>query len=200
MRAQPGPAPRGLGGPRATTAGALLKGQSVWTHQGCFPSSHGPPLRVCRPPGGPGLPHTHVQAGVVGEQPVVTERHILLLPLLVQGLAAPLQQDALRTEAGSEAGPEKVTVTPGNPVLHPPSSSEWRGYKGRKPQLSLTVLQEAAWGPPSPVPWTPHPLESWGHASTWGHARRQGVRGQSVTLLPAGLQGWVNRAEIPNCP
>lgn len=45
-----------------------------------------------------------MQAGVVGEQPVVTERHVLLLPLLVQGLAAPLQQDALRTEAGSETG------------------------------------------------------------------------------------------------
>lgn len=45
-----------------------------------------------------------MQAGVVGEQPVVTERHILLLPLLIQGLAAPLQKDALRTEAGSETG------------------------------------------------------------------------------------------------
>lgn len=46
-----------------------------------------------------------MQAGVVGEQPVVTERHVLLLPLLVQGLAAPLQQDALGTEAGSDSAP-----------------------------------------------------------------------------------------------
>ena len=48
-------------------------------------------------------PRTHVQAGVVGEQPIVTQGHVLLLPFLVQGLATPLEQDALRTEAGSEA-------------------------------------------------------------------------------------------------
>lgn len=39
-----------------------------------------------------------MQARVVSKQPVVTQRHILLLPLLVQGFAAPFQQDPLRTE------------------------------------------------------------------------------------------------------
>lgn len=58
------------------------------------------------PPQGSATPlhWTHMQAGVVGEQPVVTQRHVLLLPLFVQGLATPLQQDALRTEARSTSG------------------------------------------------------------------------------------------------
>lgn len=40
-----------------------------------------------------------MQAGVVGEQPVVAQRHVLLLPLLVEGLAAALQEDALREKS-----------------------------------------------------------------------------------------------------
>lgn len=38
---------------------------------------------------------THMQAGVVGQHAVVTQGHVLLLPLLVQGLATPLQQHPL---------------------------------------------------------------------------------------------------------
>lgn len=41
---------------------------------------------------------SYVQAGVVGEQPVVAQSHVLLLPLLVERLAASLQQHALQTE------------------------------------------------------------------------------------------------------
>lgn len=33
---------------------------------------------------------------MVGEQTVVTQRHVLLLPLLVEGFTAPLQQHALQ--------------------------------------------------------------------------------------------------------
>lgn len=40
-----------------------------------------------------------MQARVVSKQPVVTQRHILLLPLLVQGFAASFQQDPLRRKA-----------------------------------------------------------------------------------------------------
>lgn len=35
---------------------------------------------------------------MVGEQPIVAQSDVLLLPLLVEGLAAPLQQHALQTE------------------------------------------------------------------------------------------------------
>lgn len=42
---------------------------------------------------------------MVGEQPVVTKRHILLLPLLIQGFATALQQYSLRTETRSGRGP-----------------------------------------------------------------------------------------------
>lgn len=84
-------------------------------------------------------PRTHVQAGVVGEQPVVTESHVLLLPLLVQGLAAPLQQDALRTEAGSGEGasPQGHRAREGgssfpSPCLGPP--------RARRPQIGLGLL------------------------------------------------------------
>lgn len=38
----------------------------------------------------------YMQAGVVGEQSVVTQRHILLLPLLVKRFTASLQQHALQ--------------------------------------------------------------------------------------------------------
>lgn len=61
-----------------------------------------PPGPHAQPAPGAASPPTHVQAGVVGQQPVVTQGHILLLPLLVQGLAAPLEQNALGTEAASE--------------------------------------------------------------------------------------------------
>lgn len=37
-----------------------------------------------------------MQAGVVREQSVVTQRHVLLLPLLVEGFTASLQQHALQ--------------------------------------------------------------------------------------------------------
>lgn len=33
---------------------------------------------------------------MIGEQTVVTQRHVLLLPLLVEGFTAPLQQHALQ--------------------------------------------------------------------------------------------------------
>lgn len=39
---------------------------------------------------------THVQAGVVGEQAVVTQSHVLLLPLLVEGFTASFHQHALQ--------------------------------------------------------------------------------------------------------
>lgn len=39
---------------------------------------------------------SYVQAGVVGENSVVAQRHVLLLPLLVQGFSASLQQHALQ--------------------------------------------------------------------------------------------------------
>lgn len=45
-----------------------------------------------------------MQARVVSKQPVVTQRHILLLPLLVQGFATPFQQDPLRTEVQLRSG------------------------------------------------------------------------------------------------
>lgn len=46
---------------------------------------------------------SYMQAGVVGEQPVVTQRHVLLLPLLVEGFSASLQQHALQhTSANNE--------------------------------------------------------------------------------------------------
>lgn len=38
-----------------------------------------------------------METGMVGEEPVVTQRHILFLPLLVEGLAAPFQQHTLQT-------------------------------------------------------------------------------------------------------
>lgn len=37
-----------------------------------------------------------MQTGVVGEQSVVTQRHVLLLPLLIEGFSTPLQQHALQ--------------------------------------------------------------------------------------------------------
>lgn len=80
------------------------------------------PPRCSKPP-------THVQAGVVGEQPVVTQGHVLLLPLLVQGLAAPLKQDALGTEAASETG--------ARPVRH----RAWGGsQRPRAPWASTPIL------------------------------------------------------------
>lgn len=72
---------------------------------------HAVPAPLPRPPPRPAS-QTHVQAGVVGEQPVVAECHVLLLPLLVQGLATPLEQDALRTETSSETG-----ASPRGPLL-----------------------------------------------------------------------------------
>lgn len=39
---------------------------------------------------------SYMEAGVVREQAVVTQRHILLLPLLVEGFTASLQQHALQ--------------------------------------------------------------------------------------------------------
>jgi len=42
----------------------------------------------------------HVDAGVVEEEPVAGQGHVLLLPLLVEGVAAALQQEALGTEGG----------------------------------------------------------------------------------------------------
>lgn len=44
---------------------------------------------------------SYMQAGVVGEQPVVTQRHVLLLPLLVEGFPAPLQQHSLQHSSNS---------------------------------------------------------------------------------------------------
>lgn len=40
-----------------------------------------------------------MEAGVVGEQSVIAQRHVLLLPLLVEGFAAPLHQHALQEAA-----------------------------------------------------------------------------------------------------
>lgn len=44
---------------------------------------------------------SYMQAGVVGEQAVVTQRHVLLLPLFVEGFAASLQQHALQHISGN---------------------------------------------------------------------------------------------------
>lgn len=44
-------------------------------------------------------PSTHVQAGVVGEDPIVTQRHVLLLPLLIEGLAAAFEENALKEKS-----------------------------------------------------------------------------------------------------
>ena len=47
------------------------------------PAAPCPPGPHAQPAPGAASPPTHVQAGVVGEQPVVTQGHILLLPFLV---------------------------------------------------------------------------------------------------------------------
>lgn len=39
---------------------------------------------------------THVQAGVVGEQAVITQSNVLLLPLLVEGFTTSFHQHALQ--------------------------------------------------------------------------------------------------------
>lgn len=44
---------------------------------------------------GPGRGGAHVDGGVVEEQPVAGQRDVFLLPLLVEGIAAALQQEAL---------------------------------------------------------------------------------------------------------
>lgn len=50
-----------------------------------------------------------MQAGVVGEHPIVTQCHVLLLPLLIEGLAAAFEEDALeekRHESQMGFGPD----------------------------------------------------------------------------------------------
>lgn len=46
-----------------------------------------------------------MQAGVVGEQSVVTQCHVLLLPLLVEGFTASLQQHALQHNSVNNINP-----------------------------------------------------------------------------------------------
>lgn len=63
-----------------------------------LPWGGAPPTHSARPPAPRG--DTHVQTGMVGQHAVVAQGDVLLLPLLVQRLAAALQQHALRGERG----------------------------------------------------------------------------------------------------
>lgn len=61
-----------------------------------------------------------MQAGVVGEDSVVTQRHILLLPLLVERLATAFEENALKDkcqESQTLFGPSTSRSTPAMPLV-----------------------------------------------------------------------------------
>ena len=61
-----------------------------------------------------------MQAGVVGEDSVVTQRHVLLLPLLVERLATAFEENALKEkcqESQTLFGPGTYHSAPALPLV-----------------------------------------------------------------------------------
>lgn len=84
--------------PRASSATQLFPSPSLpgWLLQEHLQQQPQHEGHCSVPPCSSAQPSTHMQAGVVGEDPIVTQCHILLLPLLIEGLAAAFEENSLK--------------------------------------------------------------------------------------------------------
>lgn len=156
----------------------------------------GPPT-----PWGPqGDGDTHVDAGVVEEEAVAGQGHVFLLPLLVQGVAAALQQEALGTgdSEGTEGalGATRVLVPPPPPTC---LMGMARPLPAASPRLSRLRFSESL---PRRVcgdrdtRW--HLRHSWGH---WGAhvSPTAGARGAADPTTVAPRWGHPECSHVPQC-
>lgn len=74
---------------------------------------------------------THIDAGVIGQNAIVGQCHVLLLPLLVQRAAAALQQEAL-TKTKEEEGEFNGQVFILSSLLRPETEQDQELYSHRE--------------------------------------------------------------------